>query len=141
MAIIEESGLGVDLDVRVERLTVGEKQRVEILKALYRDARVLILDEPTAVLTPQEAEGLFAVLRRLAATGLAVIFISHKLGEVLSVSHRIIVLRGGRKAGELITAEADRRAIADLMVGRAGAKRARTPAPGLLASPGCARAC
>jgi ABC-type uncharacterized transport system ATPase subunit len=118
-AIIRESGLGVDLDVRVERLTVGEKQRIEILKALYRDARVLILDEPTAVLTPQEAEGLFVVLRRLAATGLAVIFISHKLGEVLAVSHRILVLRGGRKAGELVTAAADRRAIADLMVGRA----------------------
>src|SRR5688500_11833205 len=95
-AIVKESGLGVDLDVRVERLTVGEKQRVEILKALYRDARVLILDEPTAVLTPQEAEGLFAVLRRLAGNGLAVIFISHKLGEVLAVSHRIMVLRGGR---------------------------------------------
>jgi simple sugar transport system ATP-binding protein len=127
-AIIAESGLGVDLDVRVDRLSVGEKQRVEILKALYRDARVLILDEPTAVLTPQEAEGLFAVLRRLAAHGLAVIFISHKLGEVLAVSHRIVVLRGGRKAGELVTATADRRAIADLMVGRAVATPERTRA-------------
>jgi ABC-type uncharacterized transport system ATPase subunit len=127
-AIIAESGLTVDLDVRVERLTVGEKQRIEILKALYRDARVLILDEPTAVLTPQEAEGLFAVLRRLAATGLAVIFISHKLGEVLAVSHRIMVLRGGRKAGELVTASADRRAIADLMVGHAVATPQRTRA-------------
>ncbi len=117
-SIVKESGLDVDLDVRVQRLTVGEKQRVEILKALYRDARVLILDEPTAVLTPQEAEGLFAVLRRLAANGLAVIFISHKLGEVLAVSHRIVVLRGGRVEGELVTAAADRRAIADLMVGR-----------------------
>jgi simple sugar transport system ATP-binding protein len=119
MEIIGESGLGVDLDVRVERLTVGEKQRVEILKALYREARVLILDEPTAVLTPQEAEGLFVVLRRLAGAGLSVIFISHKLGEVLAVSSRIVVLRAGRKAGELVTAKADRRAIADLMVGRA----------------------
>ena len=73
-------------DVQVANLTVGEKQRVEILKALYRDVRVLILDEPTAVLTPQEADGLFAVLRRLAAKGLGVIFISHKLGEVLAVS-------------------------------------------------------
>jgi len=127
-AIIKESGLGVDLDVRVDRLTVGEKQRIEILKALYRDARVLILDEPTAVLTPQEAEGLFVVLRRLAANGLAVIFISHKLGEVLAVSSRIMVLRGGRKAGELVTAEADRRAIADLMVGRAVAMPERSRA-------------
>lgn len=125
--IITESGLDVDLDRRVDGLTVGEKQRVEILKALYRDARVLILDEPTAVLTPQEAEGLFAVLRRLAANGLGVIFISHKLGEVLAVSHRIMVLRAGEKAGELVTAQADRRAIADLMVGKAVAEVTRTP--------------
>jgi len=126
--IIAESGLDVDLDRRVADLTVGEKQRIEILKALYRDARVLILDEPTAVLTPQEAEGLFVVLRRLAANGLGVIFISHKLGEVLAVSHRIMVLRGGRKAGELVTADADRHAIADLMVGKAVAEVTRTPA-------------
>jgi ABC-type uncharacterized transport system ATPase subunit len=124
--IIAESGLEVDLNCRVAALTVGEKQRVEILKALYRDVRVLILDEPTAVLTPQEAEGLFAILRRLAANGLGVIFISHKLGEVLSVSHRILVLRGGRKAGELKTTNADRRAIADLMVGKAVAEVTRT---------------
>jgi len=126
--IITESGLHVDLDRRVASLTVGEKQRVEILKALYRDVRVLVLDEPTAVLTPREAEGLFAVLRRLAGNGLAVIFISHKLGEVLSVSNRILVLRGGRKAGELLTAEADRRAIADLMVGKTVAEVTRTAA-------------
>ncbi len=125
--IIAESGLDVDLDRRVAGLTVGEKQRVEILKALYRDARVLILDEPTAVLTPQEADGLFTVLRRLAANGLGVIFISHKLGEVLAVSNRILVLRGGQKAGELTTAAADRRAIADLMVGKAVAEVTRTP--------------
>jgi len=126
--IIAESGLEIDLDRRVASLTVGEKQRVEILKALYRDVRVLILDEPTAVLTPQEAEGLFAVLRRLAANGLGVIFISHKLGEVLAVSHRILVLRGGRKAGELVTARSDRRAIADMMVGKAVAEVKRTAA-------------
>ncbi|SEQ41210.1 nucleoside ABC transporter ATP-binding protein [Devosia sp. YR412] len=126
--IIAESGLEVDLDRKVASLTVGEKQRVEILKALYRNVRVLILDEPTAVLTPQEAEGLFTVLRRLAANGLGVIFISHKLGEVLSVSTRILVLRGGRKAGELVTADADRRAIADLMVGKAVAEVKRTAA-------------
>ncbi|MET3925747.1 ABC transporter ATP-binding protein [Devosia sp. 2618] len=124
--IIAESGLEVDLDRKVAALTVGEKQRVEILKALYRDVRVLILDEPTAVLTPQESDGLFAVLRRLAARGLGVIFISHKLGEVLAVSNRIVVLRGGKKAGELVTADADRRAIADLMVGKAVAEVTRT---------------
>jgi len=129
--IIAESGLEVDLDRKVAALTVGEKQRVEILKALYRNVRVLILDEPTAVLTPQEADGLFTVLRRLAANGLGVIFISHKLGEVLAVSHRILVLRGGRKAGELVTANADRRAIADLMVGKSVAAVTRTaPVPG-----------
>ena len=126
--IIAESGLDVDLDRRVADLTVGEKQRIEILKALYRDAKVLILDEPTAVLTPQEAEGLFVVLRRLATNGLGVIFISHKLGEVLAVSHRILVLRAGTKAGELVTAKADRRAIADLMVGKAVAEVVRIPA-------------
>ena len=130
-AIMAESGLTVDLRVQVANLTVGEKQRIEILKALYRDVRVLILDEPTAVLTPQEADGLFVVLRRLAAKGLGVIFISHKLGEVLAVSHRIMVLRGGKKAGEIPTAGADRRAIADLMVGRAVEQPKRTrPSPG-----------
>jgi ABC-type uncharacterized transport system ATPase subunit len=125
--LIAESGLEVDLDRRVADLTVGEKQRVEILKALYRDARVLILDEPTAVLTPQEALGLFTVLRRLAANGLGVIFISHKLGEVLAVSHRIMVLRGGKVAGTLATEQADRHAIADLMVGKAVAEVTRLP--------------
>lgn len=129
--IIAESGLDVDIDRKVAALSVGEKQRVEILKALYRDVRVLILDEPTAVLTPQESDGLFTVLRRLAGRGLAVIFISHKLGEVLAVSHRIAVLRGGKKAGELVTANADRRAIADLMVGKAVAEVKRSaPVPG-----------
>ena len=85
----------------VARLTVGERQRVEILKALYRDARILVLDEPTAVLTPHEADGLFASCGGSPAAGLAVIFISHKLGEVLAVAHRIAVLRGGRKVGEI----------------------------------------
>jgi general nucleoside transport system ATP-binding protein len=117
-ALMKGSGLTVDLDVQVSRLAVGEKQRVEILKALYRDVRILVLDEPTAVLTPQEAEGLFQIVRRLAAQGLAVIFIAHKLGEVLAVSDRIAVLRGGRKVGEMATRDVDRRHIAELMVGR-----------------------
>ncbi len=130
-ALMHESGLAVDLDVQASRLTVGERQRVEILKALYRDARILVLDEPTAVLTPTEADGLFATIRALAARGLAVIFISHKLGEVLAVSHRIAVLRGGRKVGEMATAEADRRKIAEMMVGRDVPVSRRTPrAPG-----------
>jgi ABC-type uncharacterized transport system ATPase subunit len=130
-AVMRDSGLTVDLDVQVSRLTVGERQRVEILKALYRDARILVLDEPTAVLTPTEADGLFATIRSLAAGGLGVIFISHKLGEVLAVSHRIAVLRGGKKVGEMATADADRRKIAELMVGREVPVSRRTPrAPG-----------
>lgn len=121
------SGLNVDLDQPVHELTVGEKQRVEILKALYRDARLLVLDEPTAVLTPQEADSLFAILRKLAATGLAVIIIAHKLAEVLAVSHRIAVLRGGAKVGEMKTSEADHKSIAELMVGREVPASRRTP--------------
>jgi general nucleoside transport system ATP-binding protein len=102
-ALMRNSGLTVDLDVQVSRLAVGEKQRIEILKALYRDVRILVMDEPTAVLTPPEADGLFETIRRLAAQGLAVIFIAHKLAEVLAVSDRIAVLRGGRKVGEMAT--------------------------------------
>jgi len=126
-ALIADSGLAVDLDIQVSRLSVGEKQRVEILKALYRDVRILVLDEPTAVLTPQESEGLFQTLRALAARGLAVIFISHKLGEVLAVSDRIAVLRSGRKVGEIATRDADRRQIAEMMVGREIPASRRTP--------------
>ncbi len=116
--IAAEAGLSVDLDAPVARLSVGEKQRVEILKALYRDVRVLILDEPTAVLTPQEAEGLAETVRTLAARGLAVIFISHKLAEVLALCERVVVLRGGAKVADRPTAGADRATLAGLMVGR-----------------------
>ena len=112
-------GLAVNPSARVGRLTVGERQRVEILKALYRDARVLILDEPTAVLTPQEADALFATLRELVAQGLSIVFISHKLPEVLRVSDRIAVLRGGKLVATLAARDADRAALATLMVGHA----------------------
>ncbi|NIZ01831.1 ABC transporter ATP-binding protein [Thalassospira lucentensis] len=129
--LMSGSGLNVDLDQPVHKLTVGEKQRVEILKALYRDARLLVLDEPTAVLTPQEADSLFATLRQLAATGLSVIIIAHKLAEVLAVSHRIAVLRGGKKVGEMQTSDADHRSIAEMMVGReVPASRRTERAPG-----------
>ncbi len=116
-------GLAVDPDARVGELSVGERQRVEILKALFehgtkRGARILILDEPTAVLTPQESESLFATLGRMVAEGLSIIFISHKLDEVLRVSHRIAVLRGGRLVAELPVADADTALIAEAMVGR-----------------------
>ncbi len=110
-------GLAVDPSAKVGDLTVGERQRVEILKALYRDARILVLDEPTAVLTPQEAADLFATLRQMAAKGLAVIVISHKLHEVLAVAERAVVLRRGRVAGEVQTADTDRAGLAALMVG------------------------
>ena len=98
-------------------LTVGERQRVEILKALYREARILILDEPTAVLTPQETEALFDTLRKAVAMGLSIVFISHKLHEVIAVSDRCLVLRHGKLVGEVNTAETDRHALAEMMVG------------------------
>ena len=125
--LMAESGLAVDLDVPVARLSVGEQQRVEILKALYRDVRVLILDEPTAVLTPQEADGLANTVRTLAGRGLAVIFISHKLHEVLALCERVVVLRGGAKVADRPTAGADRVMLAELMVGRAIPTRERPP--------------
>ncbi len=115
--LMTRSGLTVPLDAKISALTVGERQRVEILKALYRDVRVLVLDEPTAVLTPQEADGLFAALRTMVADGLSVIFISHKLREVLAFSDRIMVLRHGKAVGEMPTAEADAARIIRMMVG------------------------
>lgn len=117
-ALSADFGLAVDPAATVADLSVGERQRVEILKALYRDARILILDEPTAVLTPSETEALFSTLKLLVARGLSVIFISHKLAEVMAVSDRVVVLRGGRVAGERRTAETSRAELAALMVGR-----------------------
>ncbi|MDH5537845.1 MAG: ABC transporter ATP-binding protein [Rhizobacter sp.] len=116
-------GLQVNPDALVAELSVGERQRVEILKALVplgrrKGARILILDEPTAVLTPAEAESLFETLHQLVAQGLSVIFISHKLDEVLRVSQRVAVLRAGRLVATLATAEADKTRLAELMVGR-----------------------
>ncbi len=129
--IMDRSGLRAPLDVPVGCLSVGERQRIEILKALYRDARILVLDEPTAVLTPQEADALFHNIRAMTRDGLSVIFISHKLREVLAFSHRIAVLRHGVKVGEMATADADERAIARMMVGADTPVAARDPmAPG-----------
>ncbi|TWG99918.1 simple sugar transport system ATP-binding protein [Mesorhizobium sp. J18] len=116
--LANDFGLAVDPDKRVAALSVGERQRVEILKALYRDARVLILDEPTAVLTPNETEALFRTLKILVAEGLSIIFISHKLNEVMAVSDRVLVLRGGRLVGESVTSRTTRAELAQLMVGR-----------------------
>lgn len=123
--IIERSGLNAPLGTPVGRLSVGERQRVEILKALYRDARILVLDEPTAVLTPQEADTLFSNIKAMTEEGLSVIFISHKLREVFAFSDRIIVLRHGKKVGEMATAEADEKTIARIMVGADTPKVAR----------------
>jgi general nucleoside transport system ATP-binding protein len=111
-------GLAVDPGARVWQLSVGEQQRVEILKALYRDSRILILDEPTAVLTPQESGALFDTLRTMAAEGRTVIFISHKLHEVKAVADRVTVLRGGRNVATVAAADASSRELAALMVGR-----------------------
>ena len=111
-------GFELDPDARVGDLSVGWQQRVEILKALYRDARILVLDEPTAVLTPQETVEIFAVLRRLAAEGHSIVFISHKLYEVLEVADRITVIRRGKVVGSRVPSETDEDDLAELMVGR-----------------------
>jgi ABC-type uncharacterized transport system ATPase subunit len=108
----------IDPDARVERITVGQQQRVEILKALYRGADLLILDEPTAVLTPQEAQELFEILRTLVREGMSVIFISHKLNEVLEIADRITVLRRGKKIDTVPREGATEAALARMMVGR-----------------------
>ncbi len=116
--ISDRYGLQVDPYAVVEDLPVGIQQRVEIIKLLYRNADILILDEPTAVLTPQEVEGLFEVIRSLVAQGKSVIFISHKLREVLEISDRIQVLRGGRVVGSTTPEESTERDLAAMMVGR-----------------------
>jgi general nucleoside transport system ATP-binding protein len=117
-ALAERFNLDVRPDARVSDLSAGEQQRVEILRVLARQARVLILDEPTAVLTPAEAHELFKALREFRARGNAVIFISHKLDEVLEISDRISILRGGRKVATENTAACNHRMLAKLMVGR-----------------------
>src|SRR5713226_9058737 len=114
----ERYGMAVEPRARIWQLSLGEQQRVEILKALYREARILILDEPTAVLTPQEADGLFETMRGMAAEGRTVIFISHKLHEVKAVADRVTVLRGGRSLATVTTSETTPQALAALMVGR-----------------------
>ncbi|MDW8402600.1 ABC transporter ATP-binding protein [Chloroflexus sp.] len=117
-AISEQYGLPVDPNALVADLDVGAQQRVEIIKALYRNADILILDEPTAVLTPQEADDLVRVMRTLTAQGTSIIFITHKLREVLEVADRIIVLRSGKVVGETTPAQATEASLAAMMVGR-----------------------
>jgi simple sugar transport system ATP-binding protein len=117
-ALSEQYGLKVPPDAIVGELPVGVQQRVEILKALYRNVRMLILDEPTAVLTPQEADDLFRVMKEFAAQGKSIIFITHKLREVLAIADRITVLRRGRVVGTALPAESTDRSLAAMMVGR-----------------------
>ena len=114
----ERYGLRVDPDAYIWQLSAGEQQRVEIVKALYRGAEILILDEPTSMLTPQETKELFTILRRMAEEGRTIIFITHKLEEVMAVSDRVTVLRKGKVVGTMKTSETNQRELARLMVGR-----------------------
>jgi simple sugar transport system ATP-binding protein len=117
-ALSDEFKLSVDPRATIESLSVGQQQRVELLKALYRRARLLILDEPTAVLTPQEVEEFFAILRRMREQGKTVVIITHKLSEVLAISDDVTVMRDGRVVGRVKTSETNAAELARLMVGR-----------------------
>lgn len=117
-ALADKFGLDMNPSSLVENLTVGEQQRVEILKAFYRGAKILILDEPTALLTPQETLGLFQSIREFAQMGLSVVFISHKLDEVLTISDRVLVIRRGRVVDQTFTKDTDAQKLARMMVGR-----------------------
>jgi ABC-type uncharacterized transport system ATPase subunit len=117
---MERVGVSIDPDRLVSSLSIGERQRVEIVKALFHDCRVLILDEPTAVLAPQDIRALFATVQRLSATGLGVLFVSHKLREVAEISDRVVVLRRGRLVGDRVTRDVDDVELAGLMMGVAG---------------------
>ena len=120
-------GLQVNPDALVWQLSVGQQQRVEIIKALYRGAALLILDEPTAVLTPQEVDDFFVTLKQMAADGHALIFISHKLHEVLHISDRVTALRDGRKVGTVPTVETSKQQLAEMMVGRELSQQMQRP--------------
>ena len=118
MDLSQRYGLKIDLDAKVEDITVGMQQRVEILKMLYRDNEILIFDEPTAVLTPQEIDELMQIMKSLAAEGKSILFISHKLNEIMTVSDRITVLRKGKYIGTVETKDTDKQALSNMMVGR-----------------------
>jgi simple sugar transport system ATP-binding protein len=113
--ISEEYGLPIDPQAKVWQLTVGQQQRVEIIKALYRDASILIMDEPTSVLTPQEVDQLFATLRTLVDDGLTIIFITHKLDEVMEISDQVTVLRQGKVVATFPTSQTDKSSLARSM--------------------------
>ena len=117
-ALSERYGMKVDLDAKVEDITVGMQQRVEILKMLYRDNEILIFDEPTAVLTPQEIDELMATMKEFAREGKSILFISHKLNEIMAVADRVTVLRKGKYVGTVETKDTDKQSLSNMMVGR-----------------------
>ncbi|MGR6730373.1 ATP-binding cassette domain-containing protein, partial [Aeromonas veronii] len=131
VAGFEEHGIVVDLDAVVRNLAVGQRQLVEILKVLYRNARLIILDEPTAVLTPQEKDRLFGILRSFAASGKSVVIITHKLDEVMEIADRVSVMRAGRLVHSGLLRETSKERMAREIVGSdlapPIAPRARTP--------------
>ena len=116
-AVADKYGLKIDLSKKVYEMSVSEKQTVEIMKVLYRGARILILDEPTAVLTPQEIVSLFGILRNMKSSGCSIIIITHKLNEVMEISDRVTVLHKGRSIKTLVTSETDMTELTTLMVG------------------------
>lgn len=128
--ISKSVGLEIDPSKRVFEMSVSEKQTVEILKVLYRGQKILILDEPTAVLTPQETDKLFAILRRMREQGCAVIIITHKLGEVMAISDRVTILRKGKYIDTVHTAQTNEKKLTELMVGRPVSLAINRPAPG-----------
>ena len=117
--LASDFGLGAPLTTKVGNLTVGQQQKVEIIKALFRGARLLILDEPTAVLLPQETDELFQLIQKLLGSGVSIVFISHKLKEVLSISDRVTVMRRGRVIQTFATNQTTAAELAELMVGQA----------------------
>src|SRR4029434_3029943 len=125
--VSNEFKLSVDQNATVESLSVGQQQRVELLKALYRHAQLLILDEPTAVLTPQEVEEFFAILRGMRAQGKTIVIITHKLSEVLAISDNVTVMRDGRVVGEVKTSATNAAELARMMVGREVLLRVEKP--------------
>ena len=118
IALSQKYGLNVDVDAKVEDITVGMQQRVEILKMLYRDNEILIFDEPTAVLTPQEIDELMEIMRGFAREGKSILFISHKLNEIMAVSDRVTVLRKGKYIGTVNTKDTNKQELSNMMVGR-----------------------
>lgn len=129
MELSEKYGLHVDPDALIEDITVGMQQRTEILKMLYRKNEILIFDEPTAVLTPQETEKLFNILRKMKAQGCAIIIITHKLGEVMDISDRVTILRKGKSVETVNTAESSEKQLTELMVGKAVELSIERPEP------------